>query len=64
MFAILGLIFRFGPLLFGLGFISPLTAQVIERAGWSLPYGVTPLMAGLGIGGVLGLAAQLRGRWI
>jgi len=64
MFAILGLIFRFGPLLFGLGFLAPLAAQIIERAGWSLPYGITPLMAGLGIGGVLGLAAQLQGRWI
>jgi len=64
MFAILGLIFRFGALLFGLGFLAPLAAQIIERAGWSLPYGITPLMAGLGIGGVLGLAAQLRGRWI
>lgn len=57
-------IFDFGPLIFGFGFLAPLIAQIIGAAGWSLPLGLTPLLGGLLIGGVLGLMAQVRGRWI
>jgi hypothetical protein len=64
MLAIVGFIFRFGPLIFGFGFMAPLIAEIIERTGLALPAGVTPLMAGLAIGGLYGLVAQVRGRWI
>lgn len=64
MIAAIKTIFYFGPLLFGIGFIAPLTAQVIEQAGWQLPFGATPLAAGLIVGAVLGGVAQVRGRWI
>ncbi len=64
MLAVIGLIFRFGPLLFGFGFMAPLAAQILERAQWTLPFGLTPLLAGLSIGGLLGAVAQIRGRWI
>ena len=57
-------IFYFGPLLFGFGFLAPLTAQLIVAAGWTPPLGLTPLVSGLIVGGVLGLMAQIRGRWI
>ncbi|MFM9865474.1 MAG: hypothetical protein ACKVRO_17925 [Micropepsaceae bacterium] len=57
-------IFYFGPLLFGIGFIAPLTAQILERAGWHLPFGATPLIAGLILGAVWGGYAQIRGRWL
>lgn len=57
-------IFYFGPLLFGLGFLAPLSAQLIEALSWSPPFGLSPLMAGLIIGGALGMIAQVRGRWI
>jgi len=57
-------LFYFGPLIFGFGFIAPLTAQIIARAGWSLPLGLTPLIAGLILGGGWGLIAQIKGRWI
>ena len=57
-------IFYFGPLLFGLGFIAPLCAQFITYMSWSPPFGLTPLLTGLIIGGVMGLIAQLRGSWI
>jgi hypothetical protein len=53
-----------GPVLFGLGFLAPLIAQVIERTGTATPFGLTPIMVGLIVGPALGLAAKLRGRWI
>lgn len=64
MIQVLKTVFYFGPLLFGLGFLVPLTAQIITRAGWSTPFDISPLMMGLIIGGGLGLIAQIRGRWI
>lgn len=53
-----------GPVLFGIGFLAPLIAQILERADVTLPSGLTPLMVGLVVGPALGLAAKLRGRWI
>ena len=58
------LIFHFGPLLFGVGFIAPLVAQMVSRSGWVLPLGVSPLVAGLIIGCAWGAVAQVRGRWV
>jgi hypothetical protein len=64
MIQVLKTVFYFGPLLFGLGFLVPLTAQVIRLMGWPTPFDLSPLMMGLIIGGGLGLIAQIRGRWI
>ena len=58
------LIFKFGPLVFGFGFMVPLFAELIARAGVGLPFGLTPLLAGLILGGGFGLIAQMRGSWI
>jgi hypothetical protein len=55
---------RFQPLIFGLGFLTPLTAQIIERAGWLPPFGLSPLVCGLLVGGGLGALANVRGRWL
>jgi len=48
---------------FGLGFIGPLSAEIIAALAVPLPIG-TPLYWGLLIGGLLGLMAQVRGSWI
>jgi uncharacterized membrane protein (DUF485 family) len=64
MLKLVGLILQYMPLIFGFGFAAPLIAQVIERAGWALPFGIAPLAAGLVIGGLWGAHAQFRGRWI
>ncbi len=64
MLVVIRTIFQFGPLVFGFGFLAPLFAQIIDRAGWALPFGISPLVAGLILGGLLGFAAQLRGRWL
>jgi len=58
------LIFKFGPLIFGLGFMAPLFAELFRRAELSLPFDLTPLVAGLILGGGFGLMAQMRGSWI
>lgn len=62
--ALITQIFRFGPLLFGLGFLAPLFCELIELSGAALPFGMAPIAAGLILGGGLGLMAQLRGSWI
>jgi len=64
MIQVVKTIFYFGPLIFGLGFITPLSAQIIDAISWTPPFGLSSLMTGLIIGGALGLLAQLRGRWV
>ena len=64
MVTVIKAIFYFGPLLFGFGFLAPLTAQIIKAIAWTPPFGFSPLLAGLILGGTLGLIAQIRGRWI
>jgi len=56
--------FFIGPLLFGLLFIAPLFAQVAQRFDLNLPLNIAPITAGLILGGVLGLIATVRGRWL
>ncbi len=63
MLAAIKTIFYFGPLLFGLGFIAPLTAQILAHVEAPLPFGLTPLIAGLILGAVWGTYAQIKGRW-
>ena len=52
----------FSPLVFGLAFIAPLSAQILDAASITLP--VANIWLGLGIGLGLGLMAQFRGSWI
>ncbi|MEO0439494.1 MAG: hypothetical protein AAF067_01335 [Pseudomonadota bacterium] len=57
-------IFEFAPLLWGLGFLAPLTAQILEVMDWTAPWGLSPLGFGFIIGGIWGLYAQIRGTWL
>ena len=57
-------VFYFGPLIFAVGFLAPLAAQLIESTGWTPPLGLSLLSAGFLIAAALGIPAQLRGRWI
>ena len=61
---VLKTIFQYGALVFAFGFIAPLTMQIVTRAGIDLPFGLSPLMAGLILAAVWGGIAQYRGRWI
>ena len=64
MIFVIKTIFNFGALVFAFGFIAPLTMQIITRAGIDLPFGLTPLMAGLILAAIWGGITQYRGRWI
>ena len=52
------------PLLFGLGFLAPLIAQLLERALPAAAHAQWPVLVGLAIGGSWGALANLRGRWL
>ena len=57
-------LFSVMPFLFGIGFIAPLTAQLMVAAGISGPFGLTPIVVGLTLGAAWGLYAQITGRWL
>ena len=52
------------PFLFGIGFLAPLIAQLLERALPAAAQAQWPLLVGLAIGGSWGALANLRGRWL
>lgn len=56
--------FQLMPVWFGLGFIAPLTAQVLQHAGFVPPMGLSPLVVGLALGLGWGSLTVIRGRWI
>ncbi|MEI6439887.1 MAG: hypothetical protein WCO83_06745 [Alphaproteobacteria bacterium] len=60
--AILGPLMKNMPFLFGIGFLAPLTKEVLVLSHVSL--GVPPLAIGLVIGGTWGAFATWKGRWI
>ncbi len=57
-------LFAVMPFLFGIGFIAPLTAQIMVAAGVEGPFGLSPIVIGLAFGGAWGFYAQIKGRWI
>jgi hypothetical protein len=57
-------VFRWMPLLFGIGFIAPLIAQTMEVWDIAAPFGMSRILFGLLIGAPWGLYAVLRGRWV
>ena len=56
--------FRWGPLLFGIGFVAPLIAQSMDATSMEAPAGLSSLQLGLLVGIVWGTIARFRGRWI
>jgi hypothetical protein len=52
------------PFLFGIGFIAPLTAELMAWVGVDAPLGLTRLGFGLLFGGLWGLYATIRGSWV
>ena len=64
MSRILPLIFQNLTFLFGIGFLAPLIAQVLERTLPSIIGTPWPLAVGLVVGGGWGAIAQRTGRWV
>ena len=62
--AVLTRFFQLMPVWFGLGFIAPLTAQILQQTGLVPPMGLSPLVVGLALGISWGGLAVVRGRWI
>ena len=56
--------YAWGPLLFGVGFVTPVVAQTLDATSVAPPFGLTTLQTGLVAGILLGSIAKLRGRWI
>ncbi|MXP41517.1 hypothetical protein GRI75_07660 [Altererythrobacter soli] len=52
------------PFLFGIGFIAPLTAQLMTAWDVQPPLGLSPIAFGLIFGGLWGLYANIGGRWL
>lgn len=57
-------LFRWMPLLFGVGFIAPLIAQTMAYWEIAAPFGMSRILFGLLIGAPWGLYAVVRGRWL
>ena len=55
--------FLFSPIIFGIGLLAPLIAQIMAFVGLSV-VGIPDIWVGLFIGAQLGLIAQLRGSWV
>jgi len=61
---ILGIVFKFLPLIFAFGFLAPVIAQGIDAAGLVAPFGMSSLLFALIVGGAWGLFAQITGSWL
>ncbi len=57
-------LFAIMPFLFGIGFIAPLTAQIMASFSLAAPLGMSNIVFGLIFGGTWGLIATMRGRWL
>lgn len=58
------MVFRWMPIIYGIGFLAPLFAAFITLSGVDVPFGRTPLDLGLALGLGWGVVAKLTGRWI
>ncbi len=57
-------VFFIMPFLFGIGFIAPLTAELMSVLGYTAPLGLSPIGFGLLFGGLWGLYATVKGSWL
>ena len=61
---LIGIAFGIGPILFGIGFLAPMIAAILELARLSGPFGLSPIQFGLVLGIVLGAVARRRKTWL
>jgi hypothetical protein len=57
-------LFQFMPLIFGVGFLAPLIAQIMDKLHLHGPFGASSLVVGLVIGLLWGGFAVWKGRWL
>ena len=61
---VLGPVFEWMPVIFGVGFLAPVIAAFMNVGGLSNPFGIAAIYVGLAIGLTWGLIAKFTGRWI
>lgn len=64
MIKLIKLVFSYGSLIFAVGFLWPLFAQIIEAISWVPPFGLSALEAAIFPALMLGVIAQMRGTWL
>jgi hypothetical protein len=57
-------IFFIMPFLFGIGFIAPVTAELMAAAGIEAPLNLSRIGFGLLFGAAWGLYATVKGSWL
>ena len=57
-------IFFIMPFLFGIGFIAPVTAELMALVGVEAPLGLSRIGFGLLFGGLWGAYATIKGSWL
>jgi hypothetical protein len=57
-------LFKFIPLIMGLGFLAPLIAQILVFFDIPTIMGIPAIFVGIAIGGLWGGVATKTGRWI
>ncbi|HEX8379345.1 MAG TPA: hypothetical protein VF619_02200 [Allosphingosinicella sp.] len=60
----LKVIFFAMPFLFGIGFIAPVTAELMALVGVEAPLGLSRIGFGLLFGGLWGAYATIKGSWL
>lgn len=61
---LIGFLFRFGPMWFGIGFLAPVLSALIQALRVTPPLGLSPMIVGLIVGGIFGLIATVRRTWL
>ena len=61
---LLKMLYPWGPVFFGIGFLAPLFAALMESTGITAPFGLSTIETVLIIGITWGLIAKFGGRWI
>lgn len=61
---LIGFLFRFGPLWFGIGFLAPVLSGLMQAFNIIPPLGLSPMIVGLFVGGILGMIATVRKTWL
>lgn len=52
------------PLIFAFGFLVPVLQQGLQTLGWQPPLAMSTLTFALVVGGLWGLFASIKGRWV
>lgn len=61
---VVGELQKWGPVFFGVGFVAPLVAQLLDAGGLTAPFGVGNGAFGIAVGISAGLLAKRRGSWV